>query len=217
MTPCLAIAAKQPERGRVKTRIAAGIGDDRAAELCRCALRDTLALVSRVVNVQRMLSYAPATAEARHYFEMEAPTFELLPQCGADLGRRIGDLFGRLTDRFSPVVLIGSDSPDLPATFIEQAFALLTQADAVLGPADDGGYYLIGLNTMAPALFEGIDWSTDAVAEQTRARASESGLRLAELPRWHDLDTVADLRLLAAPGAPLTRAFVGTLEIQEGS
>ena len=214
MTPCLAIAAKQPESGRVKTRIAAEIGDDQAAELCRCALHDTLALASAVVHVTRAVSYAPATAEARRYFETEAPAFELLPQHGADLGQRMQDLFSRLMQRFSPVVLIGSDSPDLPAAFIEGAFALLTQADAVLGPANDGGYYLIGLNAVQPALFERIDWSTDAVAEQTRVRARETGLRLAELPRWHDLDTVADLRLLAAPGAPATRAFVATLEQQ---
>lgn len=211
--PCLAIAAKQPERGKVKTRIAAKVGDDWAVELCRCALHDTLALAISIAEVEHVLSYAPPNEAARRYFADAAPAFELLPQQGADLGERMTDLLNQLMQRFSPLVLIGSDSPDLPAAFIKRAFDLLRRhADVVLGPAEDGGYYLIGLNSMEPTLFERIDWSTPAVADQTRARASEASLRLAELPRWHDLDTVADLQTLVAPGAPLTRAFVAALE-----
>lgn len=212
MSPCLVVIAKQPERGKVKTRIAKALGDDRATELYRCALHDTLALAASIENVAYALSYAPPTEEGRRYFEQVAPAFALIPQQGATFGERLSGTFARLLQHHSPVVLIGSDSPDLPAALIEQAFALLrTNADAVLGPADDGGYYLLGLRSMQPALFDRIDWSTDAVTPQTRQRAADAGLRMADLSSWHDLDTVDDLQALVAPGAPLTRQFVAAL------
>ncbi|MGZ8992721.1 MAG: TIGR04282 family arsenosugar biosynthesis glycosyltransferase, partial [Burkholderiaceae bacterium] len=136
----------------------------------------------------------------------------LIPQAGATLGERLNDTLARLLSRFSPVVVIGSDGPDLPAAFLTRAFDLLRDGnDLVLGPANDGGYYLIGMKSMQPILFERIDWSTKAVAQQTRERANEAGLNLVELPEWHDLDTVADLQVLVDPGAPLTRAYVAGL------
>jgi len=211
MSACLAILAKQPERGKVKTRIANVLGHDLAEELCRRALFDTIGLAASIEDVALALSYAPATAEARRYFEQAAPTFALIPQQGTTFGERLTDTFIRLLQTYSPVVVIGSDSPDLPAAVIARAFALLHAADAVIGPAEDGGYYLLGLHVMQPALFERIDWSTNAVLVQTRRRAADVHLKLAELPTWHDLDTVDDLRALVAPGAPLTREFVATI------
>lgn len=212
MSPCLAVMAKQPVRGGVKTRIAATLGEDRAVELHRCALQDTLALAASIADVAHVLSYAPPTQEARRYFEHTAPTFALIPQAGGTFGERLNGTFERLLQRYSPVILIGSDSPDLPAALIKRAFDLLqAQADAVLGPADDGGYYLLGMRSMQSMLFERIDWSTDAVAQQTRQRAADAGLHLADLPSWHDLDTVDDLQALVELGAPLTRAFVAAL------
>ena len=210
------VAAKQPERGKVKTRIASVLGDARAAELYRCALLDTLALALSISDVTHALSYAPPTDDARRYFARIAPTLLLMPQSGATLGERLGDTLARLLARFSPVVIIGSDGPDLPAAFLTRAFDLLRdRIDVVLGPANDGGYYLVGMRSMQPTLFEGIDWSTDAVARQTRKRAGDAALNLVELPHWHDLDTVADLQALVDPGAPLTRAFVAGLNAKE--
>lgn len=207
---------KQPERGKVKTRIAASLDDDRAAELYRCALHDTLALALSVVDVAHVLSYAPPTESARCYFEQAAPEFTLIPQQGVTLGERIIGTLGPLLRNCRPVILIGSDSPDLPADVITRAFEILRgTTDVVLGPANDGGYYLIGVRAMHPVLFERIDWSTAVVAQQTRARAAEAGLHLADLPPWHDLDTVADLQALVAPGAPLTRAFVAALNAKD--
>ena len=163
-----------------------------------------------------VLSYAPPTSDSRRYFEMTAPSFALIPQHGAALGDRIVDTFASLLSDYCPVVLIGSDSPDLPAELINKGLqALRSGADVVLGPANDGGYYLVGLNSMCSSLFQRIDWSTAAVAQQTRERAAEAGLKLFSLPCWHDLDTVADLHRLQAPGAPLTRAFVATLNTRE--
>ena len=216
MSPCLVVIAKQPERGKVKTRIAAVLGDDRTIEVYRCALRDTLALALSITGVTHALSYAPPTEHGRRYFEHVASAFELIAQEGAAFGERLSGTFARLLARYNPVVLIGSDGPDLPAAFIKRAFDLL-QADVevVLGPAHDGGYYLIGMRSMHPVLFERINWSTDVVAEQTRERAAEAGLLLSELPLWHDLDTVDDLHALVAPGAPLTRALVATVKPKE--
>ena len=209
------VVAKQPEAGKVKTRIAAALGDDRAAEVCRCALLDTLALALSISDVAHALSYAPPTDDARRYFEDIAPAFLLMPQSGATLGERLSDTLAHFLSRFSPVVVIGSDGPDLPAAFVTRAFDILrNRSDVVLGPANDGGYYLIGMRSMQPILFERIDWSTEAVARQTRERAGEAALILVELPHWHDLDTVADLQALVDPGAPLTRAFVAGLNVK---
>ena len=216
MRPCLAVMCKQPQKGRVKTRIAAELGDDIATELYRCALTDTLALASSIEGVSHALSYGPPTSDSRRYFEQAAPAFALIPQHGATLGERIIGTFATLLTNRSPVVLIGSDSPDVPEQIITRAFeALLTSADVVLGPATDGGYYLVGLNAMCANLFARIAWSTALVAQQTRERAAEAGLRTVSLPLWHDLDTVADLSAIVAPGAPLTRAFVATFKRKE--
>ncbi|MBC8119674.1 MAG: DUF2064 domain-containing protein, partial [Burkholderiaceae bacterium] len=121
MTACLAVLAKQPERGKVKTRIAKVLGDDMAAEICRRALHDTLALAASIEDVALVLSYAPATDEGRRYFEHAAPSFELIPQQGATFAERLTDMFTRLLQTYSPVVVIGSDSPDLPAAVIARA------------------------------------------------------------------------------------------------
>jgi rSAM/selenodomain-associated transferase 1 len=212
MSACLTVMAKQPERGKVKTRIAAVLGDDQAAEVCRCALDDTLELAASIADVAHVLSYAPPTGAGQRYFKQAAPDFVLIPQQGATLGERIGGTLAALLEDHSSVVLIGSDSPDLPAEFITRAFEMLRgPTEVVLGPANDGGYYLLGMRSMQPILFERIHWSTAVVAQQTRARAAEVGLQVADLPPWHDLDTVADLQALIAPGAPRTRAFVAAL------
>ncbi|HZA95797.1 MAG TPA: TIGR04282 family arsenosugar biosynthesis glycosyltransferase [Burkholderiaceae bacterium] len=215
MSRCLAVMCKQPQHGRVKTRIAAKLGDDVATELYRCALADTLALVSSIQGATHVLSYSPPTLDSRRYFEQTVPAFGLIAQRGVTLGERITGTLGDLLKNYSPVVLIGSDSPDLPADLITNAFSTLRTTDLVLGPATDGGYYLVGLNVMCSRLFERIDWSTSLVAQQTLERAAKAGLRTVSLPIWHDLDTVEDLNAIVAPGAPLTRALVATLKAKE--
>ncbi len=215
MSACLVVMAKQPERGKVKTRIATALGEERALELYQCTLHDTLALALSIADVAHALSYAPPTDDARRYFEHAAPQFALIPQQGFTLGERIRRSLASALKSHSPVVVIGSDSPDMPAQLITRAFDILQTTDVVLGPAHDGGYYLLGVRSMQPALFEGIDWSTAVVAQQTREHAAKAQLRVFDLPSWHDLDTVADLKRLVAPGAPLTRAFVATLNGKE--
>jgi rSAM/selenodomain-associated transferase 1 len=119
------------------------------------------------------------------------------PQAGADLGERMKNAFQHcFADGFDDVIIIGSDIPDLPPEIFAEAFAALENRGAVIGPAADGGYYLIGFRkeTFAPEAFEGIVWSTQAVFAETVARLERVGVGVHLLPSWRDVDTVDDLR-----------------------
>ncbi|MGI8894214.1 MAG: TIGR04282 family arsenosugar biosynthesis glycosyltransferase [Casimicrobiaceae bacterium] len=199
MMPCVVALAKQPVAGQVKTRMALTLGAETARELYRCALADTVDLLRAFTEVHRVLSYAPDTVDAHDYFSSLASDFILVAQRGADLGERLLHTFQALhAKRFAPMVLIGSDTPSLPRSYVEQALALLDQpeTDAVLGPAADGGYYLLGMRAPLAPLFQDIRWSTETVARQTRERAEEHLLCLKEVPVWYDLDTAEDLQHL---------------------
>ena len=145
------------------------------------------------------------------------PGLRLVAQRGGDLGARMAQLVaGLLADGHRAALLVGSDLPTLPSAYLAEAARVLAEgaADVVLGPAEDGGYYLIGLAQPAPALFEGVAWGTDGVLEATRARARAFGLREHLLPLWYDVDTAADLDRLRrdlappGPGAPRTRRWL---------
>jgi len=199
MIACVVTIAKEPVAGQVKTRIASTLGAETARELYRCSLTDTVDLLRALDGVQPALSFAPDTLDARAYFAALAPGFTLVAQRGADLGERLLNTFVSLNALgFAPIVLIGSDNPSVPRNYIEQALALLDQpaTDAVLGPASDGGYYLLGMRAPLAPLFRGIRWSSEIVAQQTRDRAAERALCLQEVPEWYDLDTAEDLREL---------------------
>jgi rSAM/selenodomain-associated transferase 1 len=139
----------------------------------------------------------------------------LFPQEGDTLGDRMRNAFGRLfAAGYSAVVMIGSDLPSLPASHVVHAFQSLRDGSHVLaiGPATDGGYYLIGLRRPCPALFTSIAWSTADVLTTTTSLAETCGLTVSFVPRWHDVDTVDDLRrvLRDPPGATRTRAWAVT-------
>jgi rSAM/selenodomain-associated transferase 1 len=195
---CLIVVAKPPLAGAAKTRLAAGIGAERAAELYRCFLDDTVALAGRLPACRLALSFWPPSAAG--FFRELHPGAELLPQQGERFGDRLLSAFVQARALgYEELVLIGSDNPGLPAAYVERAFAALAHAPAVMGPAEDGGWYLMGLLAPQPALFHaGIAWSTPAVAAQTRASAAAAGLALAEAPPWYDIDTAADLPGLLA-------------------
>jgi hypothetical protein len=135
---------------------------------------------------------------------------------GADVGRCLRVAIARLLRAgFSPVVAVNSDGPTLPARYIEQAVERLSGSDVVLGPAEDGGYYLVGVRQEQPGLFANIEWSSPRVRAQTLERAAALGLNVAELPAWYDIDTPAEFERLRAelaarpPGiATCTRAFL---------
>ena len=212
----VAIMAKAPQVGEVKTRLSPPLSLAEAATLYRCFLLDKIEQVMALKAATLAIAFTPA--EAKGFFEEVAPDFVLVRQQGADLGDRLANSLGELLARgHGGAVAIDSDTPTLPVSFLQQAIEVLTtpDIDLVLGPTQDGGYYLIGLRVVHRELFETMAWSTSTVLSETMRRASAKGLRVACLPPWYDVDTPEDLgRLraeLAARGdiaAPHTRAFL---------
>ena len=209
--------AKGPRAGKCKTRLCPPLSLEQAAELYRCFLIDSVnkalaACSSEAVPTGLILAHPDGDAEL--LLELVPSAVRLETQRGVDLGARLQSMFD---EQFAAgnerVVIIGADSPNLPASFLHDAFATLADCDVVLGPARDGGYYLIGLRRPHPRLFEEIAWSTNAVCAQTLERAGKLSLRVNQLPLWYDIDTVADLRELYASDRmiapiPKTAAFL---------
>jgi rSAM/selenodomain-associated transferase 1 len=195
-TVAIVIMAKQPLPGRTKTRLCPPLTADQAAELSAALLADTVGLVSSVPGIEVAVAVSPAAAvdEMRRLLRGHA---RILAVEGRTIGECLSDAIGRLfSEGIARVVALNADSPTLPAAYLGRAAELLGSNDVVLGPADDGGYYLIGLSRPQPGLFEGIAWSTNQVASQTCARAAELGLTVALLPLWYDVDTPAELERL---------------------
>ena len=206
----VAVMAKAPSAGTVKTRLCPPLSPAEAAELADAFLRDAWTGVRGLDGVVPAVLYAPD--EARAFFEALAPGTALLPQRGGDLGARLAHAFEDLLALgVGGAIVIGSDAPTLPRAILTQAIAEMADADLVLGPSEDGGYYLIGLRAPRPELFADVAWSTDTVFDATIERARAAGLSIAILPAWFDVDTPADLDRLASslaePGAraPHTR------------
>ena len=247
----LAVMTKAPQAGRVKTRLVPPLTPEEAAELNKCFLRDTTAAISSacshrpVGDASKMqfehagashgeaatgacgiAVYTPVGAESA-YTDILPVDFSLLPQRGDKFGERlyfaVEDL---LKCGFDSVCLIDSDSPTVPAENFAEAVELLSKTEdrVVLGPSDDGGYYLIGVKKPHRHLFEQIDWSTERVLNQTMQRATEIGIEVKLLPTRYDIDDDASLRrlcneLLGEQGddsvAPNTRRFLSGLVEQK--
>jgi uncharacterized protein len=188
----LLVVAKRPSPGQTKTRLCPPLTPAQAADLYDCFLRDTLDTMRKVPGVKYMIGYLPEAS--RGYFRQLAPDMELICQNGKSLGERLDHL---LTEMFvggsQCAVVMDSDSPTLPAGYIARAFDCLTDADVVLGPTRDGGYYLIGLKQPQPHLLRQVKMSTPHVLNDTLALAEATGLSVALLPPWYDVDTIADL------------------------
>lgn len=197
----IGIICKAPRPGRSKTRLAALIGEQAAAMLSACFIRDVAAAVEAVPASFRRRGYgvyAPAGAEA----ELKAilpPSFGLLLQADIDFGEV---LFGAMRDLLAAghdcVLLVNSDSPTLPPSLLVKAIGALRAAGdrAVVGPSIDGGYYLIGLKAAHRHLFVDIPWGTAEVARLTLKRAAEIGLEGVLLPAWYDIDDAASFAML---------------------
>jgi rSAM/selenodomain-associated transferase 1 len=213
----MAVMARAPEPGRVKTRLVPPLSDERAADLYRCLLLDKLQQVAGLPDIDPYLAYTPLQARSS-MLSLLPERFALIPQAGSTLGDRLHRLSAILLERGHPaVILIDSDSPTLPTPYLLDAVAQLHggTTDLVLGPTDDGGYYLIGLKRPCRALFDDIPWSGPAVLTETLHRAAAQRLQAAVLPPWFDIDTPDDLtrlrRDLATAGAtiaPHTRRFL---------
>jgi rSAM/selenodomain-associated transferase 1 len=195
----LLIVAKEPRPGLVKTRLGANIGHERAAALYRAFSADTFRLAAELPRAGLALAHWPP--EAGGHFRALLPESALVfAQAGADFGARLANAFASVAARRpGPIVLIGTDSPSLPAELVGRAFALLDDpaVDAVLGPCFDGGWYLLGLRAPQPAIFQGIEWSCERTCAQTVERIVRAGLSLRLLPPWYDIDSAADLPRLA--------------------
>jgi uncharacterized protein len=219
----LILFAKRPVPGRVKTRLSPPLTLEEAAELYRRMLEDILAKTARLDGVARFLYYEP-DPEAAPFFDRFVPGIAPAPQRGADLGERMATAFGELfAAGYGEVAIIGTDLPDLPVAFIEESFLRLATAgiDAVFGPSEDGGYYLLAMRELHGSLFRDIPWSSEKVLELSLEKGKQAGLGISLLPVWHDVDTAMDLKrpelLDEGNGAPLTREFLKNRLKAEGN
>jgi hypothetical protein len=195
---CVILFVKAPEMGQVKTRLASSLGGERVLDLYRCFVEDTLAMLVRG-GFRLFIFFAPPASRS-HIAAWLGERYALIPQNGEDLGERMRNAFQKtFAMGFDAALILGSDSPDLPDRIIDEALAALEDHDAVLGPARDGGYYLIGFRkeSFLPRTFQGIPWSTRDVFARTMAILKEAGLGVYILPLWQDVDSVEDLRSLA--------------------
>jgi rSAM/selenodomain-associated transferase 1 len=194
--PIILLFIKAPIQGQIKSRLAAAIGDDAALELYQRFVLDTIDTVGALAIPLRICFYPPDDgALIRAWLGNEQ---DCIPQQGSDLGERMESAFKQVfQEGYARAVLIGSDIPELGTLIIDEAFTSLNVHDAVLGPAADGGYYLIGFTakTFLTDLFHHIAWSTSTVFDETLARFKESDQRVHLLPKLHDVDTKDDLRI----------------------
>ena len=195
--------AKVPIAGEVKTRLSPPLTPEQAAELARCFLEDRVEQLRGLPASDRLVAFTPPerAAELRALLPGDV---RLLPQRGADLGARMSRLLSDLlAEGYAGAIALGTDTPTLPTAYLVEACEALRSgaADVVLGPSEDGGYYLIGLTAPAPDLFIDMAWSTATVCDETLRRARAAGRRISVLPTWFDVDRIADLaRLRDNPG-----------------
>lgn len=192
----LGIIFRIPEYGKVKSRLARQIGHENALAIYTLMLNKTIENVSNLRGVDIYGFYDGDKSKAVDFIKRLCA----IPQEGKDLGERMLNvirwLFGKGYDK---VILIGADSPDLPLCYIEDAFSRLNHCELVIGPAMDGGYYLIGMNRFLKGLFEGIEWGRNTVAEDTILKAQNNGIKYFLLPYWYDIDDIDGLKRSSGP------------------
>lgn len=190
MDKALIIFVKNPERGKVKTRLAATLGDDRALEIYRQLLEHTR-LICEQVEADRLLFYSNFIDQEDAW---QGKYFKKFIQVGSNLGARMQAAFEEAFGRYGyrKVVIIGSDCADLTTDTITAAFQHLERHDTVIGPSNDGGYYLLGMRQLFTPVFERKQWSTPSVLEETRVDIENAGLTCYLLPQLTDIDTEED-------------------------
>jgi rSAM/selenodomain-associated transferase 1 len=200
----LILFAKNPEPGRVKTRLHGALSPEQAATLAHAFLVDTVNTMRDVEVEDRRVAYAPAGAE-RAVRDIVGPGLEFEAQVDGDLGARMqAAIESAVTRGADRVVLIGADSPTLPAATLRAAFEALVDRDVVLGPSMDLGYYLIGVaaqcatTSLLTTLFEDVEWGTSQVLPETLERLVRAGVALGWLPPAYDVDSPAELAFLRA-------------------
>ena len=194
----IAVFARAPIAGQAKTRLIPRLGAAGAARLQRQLIERALERAQSVRGARVTLWTTADDADTHALAEAARATVRL--QQGHDLGARMSNAFAVTLDGTRPMLLIGTDCPVQTGTDLETAIAALREADAVIQPAEDGGYVLIGMKQFHPALFEQVAWGSATVLATTRARATDRGVRLAELPMSWDLDRSEDLDRALALG-----------------
>jgi len=216
----LVVVAKRPAPGRTKTRLSPPLTPELASALYENFLLDTLEQMRKVEDAQHLIAYL----DEPEYFQRLAPDFERIQQIGHDLGSRLDNALTEcLSNGYERVIIMDSDSPTLPLEYLSDGFEKLSAAaDVVLGPCDDGGYYLIGLKRPAPRLLREVQMSVPSVTADTIALAEEEGLHLVTLPSWYDVDDeLSLLRLIQelegdhSSTASHTRHFLSQNEVRQ--
>lgn len=203
MKTCLIIFAKNPMPNQVKTRLVPTLSPKQAASLYCAFLVDWCETLAELSNVTLVIAYTPPESQP----DLQALLGEdaiYIPQVGDNLGARLASAAQWATEQgYAKILLVGSDSPTLPLSYISQALVMLESRDIVIGPSVDGGYYLIGFSAAkvaatVPFIFEKIAWSTAQVFQQTVAHVRSAQATLGLLPLWYDVDTAEDLAFLHA-------------------
>jgi rSAM/selenodomain-associated transferase 1 len=212
----LILLAKAPIPGQVKTRLCPPFTKTGAAALYSCLLEDAAEEMARVARVHRYLFYTP-TGSARIFRRPPFSGFEHIPQSRGNLGKRMAVAFDTAFGRgCARAVLVGADCPALSASLVRAAFwELATRAGAVIGPSNDGGFYLIALAARAPSLFRGVNWGTGSVLSEVSQRCRAAGIPYSLLPSAQDIDTPEDVssltrwaRTYTFPSCPRTRKWL---------
>jgi len=190
MTEIVAVLAKSPERGKVKTRLASAIGEDQALEVYKFLLEK----LNREIDSSEYKTHVHLDSEnldSWTYFQ----SAEMFQQSTGNVGERMSNSFLKSFDTNSgPVVLVGTDIPDLNASILKKSFQLLEQNDVVIGPSEDGGYYLIGMNQHHPEIFQLSAWSHPHVLKETIEICDKLNLSYSLVDTLNDIDTFEDLK-----------------------
>ena len=196
MSTSLIIFAKSPIPGKVKTRLTPYITPTEAAELYKAFVADIICNTHKLKCERVTIAYTPSNAEAT-FHSICGQSVDYLPQQGHNLGERMMNAFKYSFDKGSKrTIIIGTDSPTLPLSYVQKAFDALNEVPVTIGPTFDGGYYLIGLSEQNDAIFDGVDWSTSRVFSQTLARIQALNKQMYVRPPWYDVDTLDNLEFL---------------------
>ena len=185
----LIIFVKNAVAGKVKTRLAATIGNEAALKVYHNLLHHTRTTALKASSTNYL--FYDQAIEAQD--DWSTAHFNKRVQATGDLGDRMNDAFLQVLKQEDKAVIIGSDCPEISESIINEAFDKLTLADVVIGPTHDGGYYLLGMKTLHRSLFDNMEWSTESVYSQTILRIKEKGLLYAVLPQLSDMDNIDDL------------------------
>ncbi len=191
---CVIVFLKVPQKSRVKTRLSKFLDPEIVVDIYKNFVADILGMLNKS-PYRTIVAYYPPHAQSEAV-EWLGPGYTLMPQKGKNLGKRMAHAFDKMFSKgYQHVLLIGTDFPDLPESIIDETFKSLHNNDAVIGPAVDGGYYLIGFksNTFLPQIFDDIPWGTEDVFEITVKIFQNNKFKLHVLPKWRDIDTYEDL------------------------